>query len=377
VWPRGAQGALGLPWGLGGTSGARYKGVVPGPIEIAVALVLGVPVWIVGLHVFDGLHWVLHGMLRSRWRVVRWLAAPHAMHHRWLDAELRICWENQAANFWGHIVLEYTTQLVFSAALLLVLPAGMVAAAVLYQTLVFAYIVSQRGLDPNHRPIEMLDAYKPSFLALPAYHALHHVYPDAYYSAYSKLIDYLVGGGIQLRGRRLGVTGAESSFGQPLCSRLAREGVAEIVSLEALAPHSEDGDASLATIDILLICDPTAPRVALVEAFVRATCRRQLPPEVWAVHTQATDRLARHYYDDPRVTYRAIVAPEAALHDPARAARAAAVAAFFIRRGFNFVPTAMAPQAVRDFRAFRRTAPAPPEGARLGLHRLELAAVAA
>jgi len=350
---------------------------------VAVSLVLGVAVWIVGLHVFDLLHWILHGMLRSRSGVLRFLASPHAMHHRWLDANLAICWENQAANFWGHIVLEFVTQLAFSAVLLLVLPAGIVAAAVLYQSLVFAYIVSQRGLDPNHRPIQILDAYRPSFLALPAYHALHHVYPDAYYSAYSKLIDYLVGGGIQLRGRRVAVVGADSPFGRSLCPRLRREGVAGIEAIDppgatwSSAPVADDGDARFAAVDILVICDPAAPRVSLVEGFVRATRRRQLPPEVWAVHSPAPDGAARHYYDDPRVTYRVIVAAEATLRDRAQADRAAALAIFLVRRGFNFVPTRVALRALGDFRSFRRAFADPPEGAQLARHRLGLATAAA
>lgn len=344
---------------------------MPAPGEIVLALLLGLPVWIAGVHVFDLVHWVLHNLLRSRWRAARWLATPHAMHHRWIDTELRVRWENQTANLWGHIVLEYATQLVFSASLLLVLPTRVVAAGVLYQTLVFSYILSQRGLDVNHRSIQMLDAYRPSFLALPAYHALHHVYPNAYYSAYTKLIDYLVGGGTQLHGRRVAVSGAGSAFGRALCGRLKREGVVEI------EPIVEPDEARLALTDVLVICEPAAPRVALVEAFVRATNRRQLPPEVWAVHTWPTDGLARHYYHDVRVTYRAIVASEAALADPARATRAAAVATFFIRRGFNFVPTTLALRALRDSRRFRRTPPQRPEGVTLVRHRAELLGTAA
>ncbi len=95
---------------------------MPGPLEIALSVVAGFALWIAGVHVFDTVHWVLHGMMGSRWRWLRALATPHVMHHRWLDPNLETRWEYQRRNIWGHIVLEYATQLVFSALLLLMLP---------------------------------------------------------------------------------------------------------------------------------------------------------------------------------------------------------------------------------------------------------------
>jgi hypothetical protein len=347
---------------------------MPAVGEIVGPLLLGLVVWVAGLHVFDLLHWALHGMLRSRWRLLRLLASPHAMHHRWLDGRLEIHWEGQAANFWGHIMLEYGTQIAFSAALLWLLPWRVVAAAVVYQTAVFAYIASQRGLDPNHRPVAVLDAYRPCFVALPAYHALHHVWPDAHYSAYTKLVDYLVAGGVQLRGRRIALAGGDSPFGAAMQAQLARAGVAALERLDV--PAAEGLEARLAGTDVLVLCRPDLPRVALVEAFVRATRRRQLPPEVWAVQTDAADALGRHYYQDPRVIYRAIVAAPAALADVAGAGRAAAVAMSRVRRGFTFVPTAHAPAALRDFLAFRRTRPHAPDGVPARPRRAALAAAA-
>jgi hypothetical protein len=298
---------------------------MPAPLEVVRALLLGLPLWIAGVHFFDGVHWVLHRMMRSRWGLLRVLSRPHVMHHRWLDPSLSTRWEYQHRNLWGHIVLEYVTQLVFSALLLLVLPTGVVAACVLYQTLLFAYILSERGLDVNHRAIEMLDAYRPSFLAMPAYHALHHVYPDAYFSAYSKLVDYVIGGGVYLRGRRIAMLGADSAFGRALRERLQAESTDSIRELEG--PDS----TVLEEIDVLVLCDPDLDRLEAVERFIRATRQRQLPPEVWAVQREAADGLARHYYRDLRVTYRALhVAPDA-LDDPTRARRAARTALFCIR----------------------------------------------
>ena len=333
--------------------------------------VLGVGVWVAGLHVFDALHWILHGMLRSQRPTLRWLASPHAMHHRWLDSNLRTHSEAQFANFWGHIVLEYGTQIAFDAVLACVFPTPAIVVALILQTGVFAYIGSQRGLDPNHRPITVLDAYRPSVFALPAYHALHHVYPDAYYSAYTKLIDYLAGAGTMLRGRRFVVVGTESAFGRALCAGLEHEGVAQIDRVEGDMVRLEE-DRLVGT-DVLVIARPAAACEGLVEAFIRATRRRQLPPEVWAVHTSPRDGLARHYHTDPRVTYRTLIVPEVRLLEPVDAARVARSVLCSIRRGLTFVPAGTILEALRGFLAFRRTPPLPPTGVVMNAHRADLA----
>ncbi len=332
---------------------------MPGPLDILTAVLLGVALWVAGVHFFDLVHWVLHGMLRSRWRPLRLLATPHLMHHRWLDGSLTTRWEYQRANLWGHIVLEYSTQLAFSGLLLLLLPAAVVGVCAALQTLTFAYILGQRGLDINHRAIEMLDAYRPSVLAMPAYHALHHVYPDAYYSAYSKLIDYIVGGGTCLR-RRVGFVGGDSAFGRELRGLLERAGARSLGELEAVA---SDARARLSGLDVLVICDPAADRLAAVEAFVGATRDRQLPPEVWAVQERVEDRLARHYYRDVRVSYRAIRVPAHVLADPDAARPAARRALFWIRRGLNYVPTQGTPGGLCDFLRFRGVDPQQPPDA--------------
>ena len=82
--------------------------------ETLLSLVLGALLWVLGTVVFDTVHWILHGMLRSRWALLRALAWPHAVHHQWIDRELRVVWENQRRNVFCHIVPEFLTQLAFS-----------------------------------------------------------------------------------------------------------------------------------------------------------------------------------------------------------------------------------------------------------------------
>ncbi|MFM7735484.1 MAG: hypothetical protein ACKPBU_05815 [Alphaproteobacteria bacterium] len=331
---------------------------------------LGVGVWIAGLHVFDAVHCVLHAMLRSRHAALRALASPHAVHHRWLDAELRIHPEEQVANLWCHVVPEFATQVAFTLALASLLPAATIATALLLQVAVFIGVASRRGLDRNHLPIDVLDAYRPSVLALPAYHALHHVHPDAYYSAYSKAVDWVVGSGTMLRGRRFAVIGAESPFGAAIAAALEREGAATVDRRgRDLIPEAEQ----LASTDVLVLALPDARHEVAVERFVAATRGRRLPPEVWAVHTDSRDRVARHYHGDVRVNHRAIVVPAAMLREPESAVRAAASAMRAIRRGWNFVAVGSAMDALRALVVFRRTIPSLPAGAPVVPHRREAA----
>jgi hypothetical protein len=337
-------------------------------IEIGTAILLALPLFLASTLFFDLVHWALHRMLRSRFRLLRGLAWPHSVHHAWLDAHLEIRWENQRRNIWCHLVLEYLTQVTFSGLLLIVVPQRFVVATLVLQTLVFALLLRERGLDLNHRPIAMLDAYPPMFLCPPTYHALHHVYPDAYFSAYLKLVDYVVGSGAWLRGRRfLMHRPGASAFGRALRDRLQSEIGAEVPEV------AEPDEASLASTDVLVLCDASV-EVRLVEAYVRATRTRKLPPEVWCVHREPVDATARHYYRDVRVTYRTLVVPHAA--DERLARSAARIALFFLRRGFNYVPTTLGLSAIAGFWRFRRTAAARPEGAPRVRSRAELAAAA-
>ena len=182
-----------------------------------------------------------------------------------------------------------------------------------------------------------------------------------------KLVDWIVGGGAHLQGRRFALYG-ETAFGGALREALADEGITELRKLEG--PE----DPALVDVDVLVLCDPARSEVPFVEHFIDATRRRQLPPEVWVVHERAEDGVARHYYDDVRVLYRTVVLPDAADVGDGQARRAARVALFFIRRGLHFVPTVLAPGAGREFRRFRRGAPTPPLGAVLVQARAERAA---
>ena len=168
------------------------------------------------------------------------------------------------------------TQLVYTAFLWWWLPWPFAAVVGVLQTAIFVGLLSQRGLDPNHRPIELLDAYRPGIWTPPPYHALHHVYPNAYYSAYTKLIDVLVRGAAQLRERRFLLLEGGGPFARELEAALRSHGV-EAIERRKLAAHHGQIPPDLESLDVLVICDPACDVATLAEPFVAATRLRQLP----------------------------------------------------------------------------------------------------
>jgi len=328
--------------------------------EILLAIVLGPVLWLAGALVFDAVHWVLHLLLRSRIAWLRGLARPHAVHHEWIDRSLVTNWELQSANVRCHIVPEYLTQLAFTGLVALVLPLPFAAVLGALQTSVFAGMLYYRGRDVNHRPAARIDAHPPGWLTPPSYHALHHVWPDAYFSAYTKLVDRIVGGGAQIAQRRFGWLGPDSTLGAALRSEVERAG--------GLAASDPEIPGSL---DVLVLLDPAVPLDAPVEAFIRETRDRQLPPEVWALRARAEDPLARHYRTDVRVVFRTLLVPDV-VPDSASSRRAACRALFWIRRDADFVSLGSS-CSLAALRRFRRTSPLAPAGAELVRHRMQFA----
>jgi len=192
------------------------------------------------------------------------------------------------------------------------------------------------------------------------------VHPDAYFSAYTKLVDILVGGAFAFRGRRFALCGA-TGFGHALHEELTREGV------RFADPEADDAEA-LGDLDVLVLCDLDESVVSQVETLAAATRNRKLPPEVWAIHSRANEATARHYLHDVRVGYRSILLSD--LASPSRTQAAARAALFFVRRGFHLIPTQRSPRILKSFLRFRATRSVRPEGTPQVHHRADLAGAA-
>jgi hypothetical protein len=306
--------------------------------------------------VFDVVHWLLHQLAASRLAPLRAIGGLHEVHHRFLDRSLRIRPEHQRANLFCHVIPEFLTQLAVSLALLQLLPAPVVGVAIALQVLVFAVILRGRGIDVNHRDIEVLRAYEPRYFCMPRYHALHHVHPDAHFSSWIKLFDHAMGTGASLPGRSIAMAHAETDFGRALAAELARSGAGRVVA------YATPDDPALREADILILADgapaEAAERVAWVERFAELAAGRRLPPEVWVAAPRdggAFEGHARRYYDDPRLIYRHLALPGVA-GSPARSAALARRALFLVRKGFNYVPCSAA--AALAFPRFRWSTPA-------------------
>jgi len=327
--------------------------------------------------VFDVVHCALHRFSGSRFGLLRTIGGLHATHHAFLDRELRVHDEYLRANLRRHVIPEYATHISTSLVLLWLFPAAIVLPVMAVQTTVFLLILRCGGKDINHRGWKVLPAYRPSWFCLPAYHALHHIHPDAHMSSWIKLFDHVAGTGLSFTGRRVALTGASSSFGFQLARGLEAGGAEPIVRFEY--GHDFDAqdvsklEAPLRDVDILVLChaaSDTAPRecveasVAAIELFRDVTRERRFPAEVWALAPGAHRRdgsehawrtFARHarcYWEDERIIYRQLV-PGGSSLDASSGPRAARIALFWLRRGMNWVPATFGAEALLGFVSFR------------------------
>jgi hypothetical protein len=311
-------------------------------LEIPLLVVAVLAVFLASTIGFDVVHATLHHLADSRVAWLRTLGGLHETHHRFLDRELRVHDELIPANLRRHVVPEYLTQLAFAAAALAVLPLRIVLPVVAIQTLVFAWILNSRGLDVNHRGWQRVPAYRPSIFCMPEYHAWHHAHPEAHFASWIKPLDWLLGTGSSLAGRRIVLTGGATPFGAALHGALAERGLAKLTAYGAGLPGGRPDLTSQPDVLVLAHEAPGEEYARAIEAFCDSARERRLPPEVWALGS-APDFLphARRFFRDPRVIYRHIAPSPGAT--PARRAR---IALDHIRRGFNLVPTTRAPLAV-------------------------------
>jgi hypothetical protein len=349
--------------------------------------------------VFDCVHWALHRCARSRSQWLRAVASLHLAHHEFLGPDLQPDDRFLRGNLFKHALPEYGTQVAVIATGFLVLDSPAVVLALAIATFQSARPVARRGRDPNHRPLTRVMPPPHRLLVSPAYHALHHVYPDRYFGSYTALFDRLMGTACQLRGKRVVLTGASGALGAPLRALLEREGVAHVDTprfgvdygygdYERLAPVLERADVLVLAhgskhADAMAAnCDSF---VALIERFKALTVDRRLPPEVWAVGSEieaypafgiaalapyleskrAFARHARRYYRDDRILYRHIVpsAFRSRMGGGLLSGEAVArVTMFLIRRGFRYVPVTYTGVALWNYLKFmfHRTVAPPP-----------------
>jgi monoglucosyldiacylglycerol epimerase len=345
--------------------------------------------FVVATFVFDAIHFTLHRCLESRHRWLRRLARPHLAHHVFFDRRLRFHDSAVVPNLVHHILPEYATQMAVCALAFVVLDRGAVGLVMGCFTVLSGSAAILRGKDLYHRPLPKVPVAHGTLLVRPPYHALHHVFPDSYYSSYTMLFDRLMGTACQIRGRRFALTGASGAFGSALKELLERDG-ATVIPLKYGVDYTDDdesgADAALAEADILVLAHGAKGEramqanchsfLSLIDRYKAHVRPRQVPGEVWAVGSEiechpafgvpelqsyarskrAYARHAARLMGDREILYRHIVpsAFRSRMGPGLMSGRTAAAIAFgMIRHGFRYVPVTYTGIAFLNYIPFR------------------------
>lgn len=344
---------------------------------------------------FDVLHWLLHQWGRSKNRLLRRFARWHWVHHRFLDRKMRVHPELVWPNLVFHVLPEFGTAMAGTLLFLLVFPWEPVVAVVIVRLIMLVFVIKDEGMDVNHMAMDRVGGRQGLLWVNANYHAMHHVYPNNYFSSLANMFDLVAGTTCELRNRKFVVTGAGGAFGGALVKRLEKLG-AEVRTLrhgEHFAPGfvSDDARAALEWADVLVLSHGAKTDdcwnanvvtfVELIDLFEAIGKTKLVAPEVWAMGSEAelhgdlgmasmrayadSKRAfathAKRYYRSPDLIYRHIV-PSAFTSDMGRglisAESAVSVALFFIKRGFRYVPVTYTTLAIWNYLRFRLLKPA-------------------
>ena len=347
----------------------------------------------VSTFIFDTVHWALHRWTKSRFALLRTFASWHHVHHRFLDGKMQVHMDLAATNFWAHLVPEFLTSLAGTAVFYLVFNWIPVTVVVLIHVWNFANNIRTEGMDGNHMSMDRVSGQQSLLKVNAAYHAMHHITPDNFYSSYLNVFDLLFGRSCTIRHRRFLITGASGAFGSAMKARIERlGGIVETArhGVDFAAGDTERMRARLERADVLILAHGAKGAqawdanyttfVELADLFTALGKDRLVPPEIWAVGSEAEfhgdmgqadlvdyaaskrafARRALSYYRSPDVLYRHIVpsAFTSAMGAGAMSANTAAgMALFFIRRGFSYVPVTLTTLALWNYFRFIRQTP--------------------
>jgi hypothetical protein len=324
---------------------------------------------------------------------LRTFASWHHVHHRFLDGKMQVHMDLAATNFWAHLVPEFLTSVAGTAVFYLFFHWIPVSIVMLIHVWNFGNNIITEGMDGNHMSMDRVSARQNIVKVNAAYHAMHHITPDNYYSSYFNLFDLLFGRSCTIRHRKFLITGASGAFGSAMKRRI--EALGGIVDTARHGVDFGPGDVDrlrsrLAAADVLVLAHGAKGADAwdanyttfaeLADLFIALGKNRLVPPEIWAVGSEAElhgdmgqaelvdyaaskrafARRALAYYRSEDVLYRHIVpsAFTSAMGPGAMSAETAArIALFFIRRGFSYVPVTLTSLAIWNYFRFIRQTP--------------------
>lgn len=348
--------------------------------------------------IFDVIHWLLHRWTKSSVKLLRTFASWHHVHHRFLDGKMQVHADLAAANFWAHLLPEFLTSVAGTSLFYLIFHWIPVSIVILIHVWNFGANVMAEGMDANHMAMDRVSARQNLIKVNAAYHAMHHITPENYFSSYLNLFDLIFGRSCTIRHRRFVITGATGAFGSAMKRRL--EALGAIVETARHGVDFGPGDTSrmrakLARADVLVLAHGAKGAdawdanfttfVELADLFIEIGKERLVPPEIWAVGSEAElhgdmgqpeladyaaskrafARRALAYYRSPDVIYRHIVpsAFTSAMGPGLLSAGAATgLALFLIRRGFRYVPVTLTTLAFWNYWRFVLQRPDVPAG---------------
>lgn len=323
---------------------------------------------------FDFIHYLMHRFMKSNFIILRKIGSWHSVHHRFFPSDLTIKKEWAESNLYRHVTLEYLVQIIgiFICGFFINIFATLLA--FLFSTIIFIMVWRNRGEDKHHRSYTILPAHSGGLFVSAHYHALHHVYPNNFFSSYIKVLDYILGAGIQITGKQIVMTGANGALGMHMKKLLIEEG-ATVSTLKFGVDYDYDHYEHLQPIlhraDILLLCHGSKYHhaqeancesfIKLIEFFKTRSQKTFIPLEIWAVGSEIEchpyfgikklkpyalskrnfAKKARYYFYDQNIQYRHLVhsAFTSQMGPGLMSAKFAAFITFFLlKRGFKYVP---------------------------------------
>jgi monoglucosyldiacylglycerol epimerase len=346
-------------------------------------------VFILSTALFDALHWLLHRWERSSNPLLRRFSSWHWVHHKFLGLNMQINPAYARANIWFHVLPEFATSMAGTLLFLLVFPWQPIAAVAALRLVMLIMTLREEGLDYNHMSMDRVGGQQNMWWVDNNYHAMHHVYPNNFFSSFVNLFDLLFGTACQFKGRRFLVTGASGALGSALVTKLQAAGALVETAKSGVdysVGHYDALSEKLARADVLVLAHGAKGEDGwdanyvtfrdLIERFSAVGRDRLTPPEVWAVGSEvelhgdmgldelktyaaskrAFARKAMDYYRSNDLIYRHIV-PSSFTSAMGRgamsAATAASIALFMIRRGFRYVPVTLTGLAFLNYFRFR------------------------
>ncbi len=358
-------------------------------LDIVVLALQAALVFVISTLLFDAVHYLLHIWGRSKNPLLRTFSRWHWVHHAFLDRRMQVHPSLKWQNLWFHVLPEYATSMVGTLVFLVVFPWPPVAAVAALRTYMLFTTVRDEGRDFNHMSMDRVSGQQGLWWVGADYHAMHHIYPNNFYSSFANIFDLVVGTTCQIDGRRFLITGASGAFGSAMKLRLEKlGGIVETAKfgVDFTAGNYGPMRDKLQRAQVLILAHGAKSEdcwnanyvtfTDLIDLFTEIGKDRLTPPEVWGLGSEVelhgdfgmaelrdyslTKRAfaarARQYYASDALIYRHIVPSaftSAMGKGPMSAATAVAIALFLIRRGFRYVPVTLTTLAFWNYFRFR------------------------